>query len=674
MLPPIFQRPLSDLPRVGKKLASLLAKIDLHTQGDLLFHFPLRYEDFRTSSDLDNVPLDTPVTVRGTITMIGNKQSFRRRLNITEALLDDGNGSLRVVWYNQPYLVKNIHVGDQVALSGKVVRDTYGVRMTSPQYERIATQSASVHTGRIVPMYPLTEGITQKQMRFFIQQVLPLISFLPEWLPDSVRQKNQLSPYAQALRQVHFPASFEEQTQARRRLQFDELFITQLGVLQHRAWLQTEPAPALLFQQQPIKNFVATLPFPLTLDQKKSAWEILQDMEKTVPMNRLLQGEVGSGKTVIAVIAAYQAFLSGQQTVLMSPTEILAQQTFQVFRKFFPPQVRVALFTGSVKNTLTDADVVIGTHALIENILPFRKLGLAIIDEQHRFGVAQRKRLRSTGDGSLVPHLLSMTATPIPRSLLLTLYGDLHVSQIRTKPKRGSKVSTQVIGKQGREKLYTFVRSQMEAGRQVFVICPIIEESDVLGVSSAIQVYEEISRNIFSDFRVGLLHGRLRPAEKETVFNDFRTQKIHILVSTSVVEVGIDIPNATVILIYGAERFGLAQLHQLRGRVGRGEHDSHCFLLPETVSEHHKRLKIIESVYDGFRLAEEDLKIRGGGNIYGQQQSGFTAFKIADPYDLPLLETARSAAQDIMALDPKLENFPELKKRAEAWGDAFHAE
>ena len=678
MFPPIFLRPLSNISRVGAHTESLLKKLGLVTQADLLMYFPLRYEDFRTMPNMTALPLNTPVTVRGTIESIGNKNSSRKRVAVTEALVRSNEDLLRAVWYNQPFLTKNLKVGEKISLSGKVIQNKFGVFMQSPQYEKVDSRQGLTHTGRIVPFYSLTEGLTQKQIRTLVRHILPLLRFLPEWLPQSIRFRNKLIPLSQALQWIHFPPTFPKLSQARLRLQFDEIFTIQLGVLQYQQFLTRNPAQPLHFHKEAIQRFVAVLPFRLTDDQKKAAWHILQDVQKTTPMHRLLQGDVGSGKTVVSAIAAYNCILSSARVAVMSPTEILARQTFATFQALLPQDVRIALLTGSEKHETASAQIIIGTHALIATQAQLDHLGLVIIDEQHRFGVGQRRMLHyknNTKNGSqLLPHLLSMTATPIPRSLMLTLYGDLAVSQIHSKPVGRSLVTTQIVSASKRETMYTKIREELAAGKQAFIICPIIEENDALGVTAACTEYERVQKHIFPTYCVGLLHGKLKPKEKDAVMKHFRRNEIHILVATSVVEVGIDIPNAAVIVIEGAERFGLAQLHQLRGRVGRGDAASYCFLVTDA-QRVPVRLQMLVRSHDGFALAEADLKLRGSGTMYGTQQSGFVPeLKIATLSDLPLIETARAAARDILVEDATLTHYPLLAQKLSAWQENFHLE
>ena len=674
MLPSIFQRPLSDLSRVGERISTLLKKLDLTTQEDLLYHFPVRYEDFRNTSTLDSVPINRDITVQGTVSVIANKTTFRRRMTVTEALIEDASSSLRVIWYNQPYLTKTLLVGDHISLSGQVIQDKYGLYMRSPQYEKIHTDAPTTHTGRLVPIYASTAGVTQKQIRFLVKQVLELTRYIEEWLPPTTLREHKLLPLAAALTAIHFPPDSKTLAAAQKRLHFDEMFTIQLGVLNYQKFLQSEPALNIPFAQAAVQNFVKTLPFTLTGDQKKSAWQIIRDCSSSKPMNRLLEGDVGSGKTVVAAIAAYNCVLAGHQVALMSPTEILAQQTFAAFQKLLPEGVRLALLTGSVKHDISDADIVVGTHALIQDNVKFRSLGLVIIDEQHRFGVVQRKALKEKAGTAHVPHLLSMTATPIPRSLALTVYGNLEVSIIREKPALRKPVITRLVTAAQRGEAYDFVRRQIVGGRQAMVICPLVEESDALGIKAVTEEQKKLQSEIFPEFTVGLLHGRLRPRDKAKIMHAFSGGKIHILVATSVVEVGIDIPNATVIMIEAADRFGLAQLNQFRGRVGRAEHQSYCLLFPDASGRHNKRLEAMLATNDGFALAEKDLRIRGSGSMYGLEQSGFADISATLLTDIALINQTREAARRLLHDDPGLAGFPHIKKRLTEWQESFHVE
>ena len=692
--------PISVLNRVGKTTARVLKRIGVETAGDLLRYFPYRHDDFRQVVPIRQLREGQSATVRGRIEMIANKRTHRRRRMLTEALVSDQSGSLRVIWFNQPYLTKILPVGQEVFLSGKAKADMFGPLLFSPVHEKVSAAPAT-HTGRLVPIYPLTSGLTQKQVRFLISQILPLADQAEEWLPPEILTRWNLGKLSSALRDIHFPADEKELKRAEERLKFDELFLLQLKAEIARLGRNEIKSPVLSFHEKEIKEFVRRLPYALTRSQKIAAWEILKDIGEKRPMNRLLSGDVGSGKTVVAAIAALNAVLNGRQVVLMAPTEILARQHFESLAKLFAGlKVNVGLYTRSQiftfnfqfsKETKKDflakiksgeLNIVIGTHALLSDDVKFNKLGLVIVDEQHRFGVEQRKKIKEKGRAT---HFLSLTATPIPRSFALMVYGDLDVSIINEMPVGRKKIMTRLVEPANRDKAYDFIRQQIKKGRQAFVICPLIEagaESDggfrpfawsAAGERKTVMAeFDKLSKKIFPDLRVGYLHGRLKAEEKEKTMAKFRAGQIDILVSTSVVEVGVDIPNASVMMVEGVERFGLAQLHQFRGRVGRSIHQSYCFIFSESdtpsVAE---RLKFFEKENDGFKLAEKDLENRGPGEVYGTTQSGLADLRLAKLTDREIVKKAREAARWVT---PNLEKYPWLKTAAAKWEKKVHLE
>ncbi|MFA5135047.1 MAG: ATP-dependent DNA helicase RecG [Patescibacteria group bacterium] len=680
--------PLSDLPRIGKVLTKRLHKLGLARVLDLLFYFPFRYEDFSTITPIARIQPKTETTVCGTIDLIANKRAFRRRMYITECLITDETGSAKAVWFNQPFITKLLRQGDLVYLSGKVEHTKYGLQFSNPSYEKVKKEQT--HTARIIPIYSLTENLTEKQIRYLIRLVLPLAQSVPEWLPDTVLRQYRLMRLSTALHEVHFPTDKAQLGMARRRLKFDELLLIQLKTQLVRHELSAERAPKIHFNEGLTRQFVSSLPFTLTPSQKKAAWEILQSLGDASPMNRLLEGDVGAGKTVVAALIALNVATNGYQTALMAPTEILALQHFKTLHKIFKQsKVQTALITSSAKQygarkttqqkllkhiEKGSAQVVIGTHALIQERVRFNKLGLAIIDEQHRFGVDQRKTLKNKTDG-YSPHLLSMTATPIPRSLALTLYGDLDISAITELPRGRKKVLTKIVPPEKRQSAYGFIRREIESGRQAFVICPLIEESDKLGVRAATAEYNMLSEEIFPDLSVGLVHGKLSSADKKAAIDAFEQNKASILVATAVVEVGVDIPNASVMVIEGAERFGLAQLHQFRGRVGRAEHQSYCLVFTESNSDKTlERLNALITAKDGFELAEKDLEFRGPGEIYGLKQSGFPELKIAKLTDRELIRQTREAAESLLTGNKGLSGYPLVQKRLKHFSASVHLE
>ena len=675
--------PVNVLPGVSGVYAGRLHRLGVRTIRDLLYLFPRRYNDYSKMQKISQVRIGgEPQTIVGTIQEVQNIPTRRGTMR-TSAIIVDETGQVEAVWFNQPYLAQSLPRGAQVVISGRTDQFLGKAVFQSPEYELLESEDL-IHTGRLVPVYPLTEGIGPRWMRRLVKRTVD--RWTPEvvdHLPSMLRQRANLLDLPMALSQIHFPDSEDSLERARRRLAFDEFFLIQLGVLQRKQeWQDGQPANAMQANNGLVRSFVDSLPFTLTGAQERALREILADMQKSKPMARLLQGEVGSGKTVVAAAAILVAVNNGFQAAVMAPTEILAEQHYKTITNLFAeaesrsqgqgdlavtPKVR--LLIGSLRNSdktsLHDeiaagtVDVVVGTHALIQEQVDFRRLGFIVIDEQHRFGVMQRATLRQKGLASgngTSPHVLVMTATPIPRTLALTIYGDLDISVIDELPPGRREIKTYWLTPRMQERAYTFIRKEVTAGRQAFIICPLIEESEFLETKAAVAEYERLQSEIFPDLRLGLLHGRLRPHEKDMVMNAFRQGQLDILVSTPVVEVGIDVPNATVMLIEGADRFGLAQLHQFRGRVGRGEHQSYCLLLADSPSiEGQERLQAITRTQDGFALAEEDLKMRGPGEFFGTRQSGLPDLKIAKLSDVSILEQARTEALTLFAQDRKLE-------------------
>ncbi|MFH0892650.1 MAG: ATP-dependent DNA helicase RecG [Candidatus Falkowbacteria bacterium] len=696
---------ITKINRVGATTAKRFNSLGISTARDLLLYYPYRYEDFRTPAPIGGLSSGQSANVVGQIEHIHGRRSFRRRLSVTEAIVNDGTDSLRVIWFNQPFIARSLAVGDRVSLAGKIEGDYGGFIMKSPVYEKI-TAGEGLHTQGLVPDYHLTLGLTQKQIRFLVKEVIGLADKFPDYLPPEIVRGGNLLSFDETLKKIHFPDDFDDIERAKKRLAWDELFLVQTRSQLARRELMLTRAKAVKFREKDTKTFVDSLPFRLTDDQKKAAWAILNDMEKTEPMARLLEGDVGSGKTLVAVIAMLNAALNKKQSVLMVPTEILAHQHFYSISKLLENfNIIIGLITRTEKNLsktqdtrhkiqknsklqnpkskitsqniINQADIIIGTHSLIQEKTEFNDLSLVIIDEQHRFGVDQRARLLAQGSAQtdVSPHFLSMTATPIPRSLALAIFGDLNLSVIREMPKGRKPITTKVVPEEKREAAYKFIRDQVKEGRQVFVICPLIDPSDKLGVKSVKEEFEKLDKTIFPDLPVGLLHGRLKPKEKEKIMADFLDKTTKILVSTSVVEVGVDVPNATIMMIEGADRFGLAQLHQFRGRVGRGEHQSYCFLFAESRAlRTAQRLKAMEKYSSGFDLAKVDLKFRGPGEIYGTIQKGFPEFRIASLFDHDLIEKTSQAAAALIKKDPELKEYPELKAKLGEYEKRVHLE
>ncbi|MDD4412506.1 MAG: ATP-dependent DNA helicase RecG [Patescibacteria group bacterium] len=665
----LLKNKVETLPRIGKAMAAKLKALGILTWEDLIYYFPFRYDDFSLITLIVDLRSGTRANVTGTVEMIATKQSANRRLKITEALVSDSSGLVKVVWFNQPFIANNIKSGDKISLAGKVDEDFTGPYFSSPMYEKIVG-GQNIHTSGLVPNYHLTQGLSQKQLRFFISETLKLVGVVEDWLPKLIKQKNDLADLAWSIKEIHFPQDDKSLAKAKYRLSFDELFLLQLEAQLMKQGLSIKTAKMIDFKGEEIRRFTSQLPFDLTAAQKKATWEILQDISSKKPMTRLLEGDVGSGKTIVAMICALNTSLNFNQTAVMAPTEILAKQHYNTFVKFLADwPIKIGLITASEKklssrsdskrlkvNEITEAaDIIIGTHALIQEKITFRDLALTIIDEQHRFGVLQRGELiiKKGNQENIVPHLLSMTATPIPRTMALALYDELSISIIKQSPVGRQPVETKIITSSERPKAYDLIINELKANHQVFIICPLIDPSDKFGAKSAKEEYERLNKEIFSDYEVGLLHGKLSAKEKERIMSDFVSGQIKVLVSTAVVEVGVDIPNATVMMIESAERFGLAQLHQYRGRVGRGENKSYCLLMAEDISmKSLERLKCLEQYSSGFDLAEVDLKFRGPGEVFGVLQKGFPELKLANLFDLDLMKLAKDSAKEFIKNNP----------------------
>ncbi len=670
-----LQRPVGSIKGVGQDMEQKLARLGIYTVGDLVKHYPRRYEDF---SKILPIRMMRPgnVTFRGVIERVAGRYARARKLHITEAIIADDTGTVKAVWFNQSFLAKSLPIGTPVLVSGELKFKNSDLALQSPAIELIEEGRDTKDTARIVPVYPETEGLSSKQLRGLIQPLLPLVATLGETLPEAVISGAKLMPYTKALTQIHFPNTQASLTKARYRLAFEELWFLMLASLVIKHEIKTESAQAIKFKVETAKAFVDALDFDLTPSQKKAAWEILQDMAGEAPMNRLLEGDVGSGKTVVASMAAVMAMANGLQVSLMVPTEILARQHAAKLQPLFKKLgYEVVVLLGkqasaerkaTLDRLVTDEPVlVIGTQAILGEKVSFGKLGLVVIDEQHRFGVEQRQAIKLKS-GHL-PHLLSMTATPIPRTLQLTVYGDLDISVIEGLPPGRQPITTLAVEAKKRDEAYTLTREQLEAGRQAFVVCPLIEDSDVLGFKSATTEAAALAKGPFKGYRIGLLHGRLTTAEKQVVMDQFVAGQLDIIVATSVIEVGIDVPNATVMLVDGAERFGLAALHQLRGRIGRGEHKSYCFLVAESKATGTvERIRALEKSQDGFRLAQIDLEIRGPGQIYGRRQHGTLDLQLADISDAKLLAAVRNSALKFLSDPAAMIKYDKVAARVNA--------
>ncbi len=663
---PAIEAPLMRIQGIGPKSAKRLKRLGLETLGDLLWHLPRRYDDYTRLKTINRLWYGEEVTIIATVDDVNVRSARGGKMKIVEISISDGTGSLRLTWFNQPWIADRLKPGRAIVVSGKVDQYLGRLTMNNPEWEPLESQQ--LHTNRIVPVYPLTAGITAKWIRRLMNGVVPrLAPHLQDPLPTSVLQNADLISLGEALQQVHFPDSWERLEQAQHRLAFDEMFLLQLGVLrQKRDWEQQQAEPMVVDQNR-FNQFVAGLPYQLTAAQKTALDEIRKDLAAPRPMNRLLQGDVGSGKTVVAAVATAIVAANGKQSALMAPTSILAEQHLHTLRDLLPamsgmPAESVRLLIGGtpeaekreIREGLASGaiPVVVGTHALLEDPVTFADFGLAVIDEQHRFGVEQRALLRAKGHN---PSLMVMTATPIPRSLALTVFGDLELSLIDEIPPGRQKVETRLLQPIERGRAFSFTRSQIDAGRQAFIIFPLVEESEKIDAKAAVEEHERLKEEEFASYTVGLLHGRMSADEKETVMGRFRAGEIDVMVSTSVVEVGVDIPNATVMLVEGANRFGLAQLHQFRGRVGRGPHKSYCLLISDQDDEAaNKRLKAMESTDDGFKLADLDLEQRGPGDFLGTRQSGFVELRMASLTNVRLIEKARREAERMFVADPEL--------------------
>ena len=674
---------VSRLPSVNSRTKARLNTLGIETVEDLIYHFPHRHDDFRDVRKIAELVPGETQTLKATVWEAS--ETGRGRVKNAQAVLGDETGNIRAIWFNQGYLVRTLKPGTTIIISGvpKVYRGR--IVFQSPEYDLFNDREDPLHAGRLVPIYPLTDGLYQRTIRRAVRQALDAaLPQVQDYVPQETLRHYDLMSLRKAIRSMHHPDSQEEAEPARRRIAFDEMFMLQLVVARRRIeWQTSGGAVRLRSDDGHLDAFIQSLPYSFTDAQTRSLAEILADLNREIPMSRLLQGDVGSGKTVVATAALLLAALNDQQGALMAPTNILSEQHFLTVSKLlggieselssetyftaeipsFNRSVTICLLTGSLRRRARqemheriasgEVDIVIGTQALIQESVDIPRLSLVVVDEQHRFGVLQRMNLRHRGG---TPHMLAMSATPIPRSVRLTMLGDLELSVIDELPPGRQKIRTRWVEPNQRDNAYSIVRQEVRAGRQAFIICPLIEESEAIQARAATEEYERLSKLVFSDLKLGLLHGRLSQDESETVMRSFKEGEINILVATSVIEVGIDIPNATVMLIDGADRFGLAQLHQFRGRVGRGEHPSQCLLLSDSPSNSaRERIRILERTMDGFEIAEEDLRLRGAGEYMGTRQSGLNDLKVARLTDLDIMQMARQEAKRLLDVDPKLE-------------------
>lgn len=663
----VLESSLTELKGVGPAVATKFAQLGLKTAGQLINYYPRRYDDYSNLTPIHKLA-PGPVTLEAKITSI-NGRYVRRGMHITEAIASDDTGSTRLVWFNQPYREASMKRNQLYYISGNFELAHQRFAIQNPSTE--LASDFPVNTARIIPIYRETKGLNSRQIRAAMAQLVPQIMKLPETLPSWLVTGHGLMSRAEAIMAIHFPDDADQLEAARRRLGFEEVFQLSLASLLNKQEFAREKAPAVVFHEALAKDFVRHLAFKLTDAQRKVVWQIYVDMQKTQPMNRLVEGDVGSGKTVVAAMAAVMVLHAGHQVALMAPTELLARQHAETVHQLLKPlnyHHQVGLLVGSMTAKQKEAAreqikagkirFMVGTNALIQESVDMHGLELIIIDEQHRFGVDQRKELQAKAGH--MPHVLSLTATPIPRSLALTLYGELDISILDVKPKGRKPIKTAIVSPNSRAQLYAKIDEQLAAGRQMFVVCPLISESTVLDANSAEKVYEQLHKKEFKHRRIGLLHGKQKTADKNAIMQQFVDGELDILVATTVIEVGIDVPNATVMLIENAERFGLAQIHQLRGRVGRSDHQGYCYLLLGDSSPPSRRLRALESSNDGFRLAELDLELRGPGAIYGQAQHGQLDLRIAKLTDVKLITEARLAAQQFIDHSEKLLNYKQL--------------
>ncbi len=662
--------PITELKGVGDEVAKKLAVLGIKDLNDLITNYPRRYEDYSEVISIKDLK-PGQVTLEAQISQVTGRY-VRRGLHITEAIASDDTGAVRLIWFNQPYRAGGIKRTQPYYIGGEYSLRRGRFSITNPSVELVS--DFPVNTARIIPIYRETKGLKSFTIRKLIRQALTDSSELPEHLPKWLTNGQKLMSYSTAVMEMHFPSSSKELERAKKRLGFEEVFELTLAALLNKYELYRNKALAIPFSEKLARDFVAKLPFKLTDAQRKSVWQIYKDITKSQPMNRLLEGDVGSGKTVVAAMAALMALKQGFQAAFMAPTEILARQHADNLYKLLASvnyESHVGLLIGGLKpNQKTEArkriaageiGLMVGTHALIAEQVDMHKLGLVIVDEQHRFGVEQRKKLQAKAGH--MPHVLHMTATPIPRSLALTLYGELDISILDEMPPGRQPIITKIWSPNSRKQLYEKIDKELEAGRQMFIVCPLISDTETSRGLSVEEVFERTSKKDFKNRKVGLLHGRLKSAEKDAVMQKFLNHEYDILVSTTVIEVGVDVPNATVMMVEGAERFGLAQIHQLRGRVGRAEHQSYCYLIPSDSQAPGQRLQALETMNDGFKLAELDLRLRGPGAIYGTMQHGALDLRVANLTDIKLIAAARNAAQKFIEKDENIKKYPHLAER-----------
>ncbi|SHI04529.1 ATP-dependent DNA helicase RecG [Sporanaerobacter acetigenes] len=650
---------------VGPKRASKLRKLNIHTVEDLIYYFPRSYEDRRNFSRIRDCSHGQKVSLKVYVAGYPSVLRPRKNLSILKVPVKDETGIAYLIWFNQDYLADKFNIGEELNVNGKIKRIGNEVQISNPVFEKKNSYKDKV--GSIVPIYSLTENLTNNEMVLIMKNVLKdYIDKIVEIFPKDMLSKLDLMPVKQAILNVHFPKNGESYKRARERLVFEELLVLQLGLFMIKNNVKFDNLGIKFDAVEEVEDFISRLPFQLTNAQKKVFKEIEKDMESDKQMNRLIQGDVGSGKTVIAALAMFKAWKSGYQSAMMAPTEILASQHYENISHMMEKYgMKCELLVGSLSNKKKEEvldklkngeiDILVGTHAIIQDNVQFKNLGLAITDEQHRFGVRQRAIFSQKG---LNPDIIVMTATPIPRTLALILYGDLDISIIDELPPGRKAIETYAVGFNMLGRVNEFVKKQIREGRQAYIVCPLIEESDTLNIRAALEIYDKFKDETFTDFKVGLLHGKMKADEKDNIMNKFKDGKIDILVSTTVIEVGVNVPNANIMVIYNAERFGLSQLHQLRGRVGRGEYQSYCILINEGNNKvARERMRIMQKTNDGFKISEKDLELRGPGEFFGTRQHGLPDLKIANLFtDMEILKLAQSEASKIILKDPHLKD------------------
>lgn len=685
----ILKKEISQLHHIADKLQPTLKKMGILTIEDLLWYFPFRYDDLSQVSKVEDLSEDKLNTINVEIDKIKSYRSFRKKMIITDIQAHDDTGKIKAVWFGQKFVSKVLKTGDNIFLNGKAKKKNNAWEMQSPSYEKV--KDRPLHSARLVPIYHLSQRLTQKQLRFLMDKALEFRTYNDDPLPVDILNKEKYPWLQDALQEIHFPQDEKKLDSASERLKFQELFYVQCKYQLAKNDYQKQSSYQIKTSKKFLDAQLKNLPFELTKDQDNSLEEILADISKKSPMNRLLEGDVGSGKTIVAILSAIAACNQDTQVALMAPTEILAQQHFLNVLKYVPKDLakQTALFTKSyqqindkvvTKKELSQQikngkiKLIVGTHSLIQDKVEYKKLSLVIIDEQHRFGVKQRQSLKNKNHDSKVPHLLSMTATPIPRTLSLTLYGDLDISLIKEKPGNRKDINTFLVPETKREDAYKFILEKIAKGQQLFVICPLIDESDVLGLKSVTEEYKKLNESIFPNLKIELLHGKLKAEEKKDIMKRFQDNEFPILVSTSVVEVGVDIPNATLMMIESAERFGLSQLHQFRGRIGRNDFDNFCMLFVSDQSKMNTtRIKALTKSNNGFELAELDLELRGAGEVFGTKQTGLMNLKIAKLSDTKLIKKAQKWAKIIMS-DKKYLSQKSLQKLLKSLKTEMHLE